>query len=312
MTDFNGTQIVWPNVANLYTEPNTASSLASQAIHGEPVHILEEENGFARVKTADQYTSWIESHFLLSEDSLSERYFAAVATLFADAYSRPDPYSEIRTKLTVGARIMFGKDAKAGDWISSPPGYIHQANLSQTYTNIINPSEGKLTTTHDRSPAEANLRIARESGLELSDIIMALGVNVVETAKRLVGTPYLWGGTTPFGIDCSGLTQLAYKLNGVQLLRDAHLQFADKRFVRVEEGYSLDAAVFNEGDLVAFSRRGDKRPTHIGIALGDGRFLHSRGGLGVRIDFCDTPEYLAAYLGAIRLRADADFSVQSA
>ncbi len=90
------------------------------------------------------------------------------------------------------------------------------------------------------------------------------------------------------------------------------MQFADKRFGRVEEGQSLETAILDAGDLVAFSRRDDRSPTHIGLALGDGRFLHSRGGFGVRVDFCDAPDYLAAYLGAIRLRADADFSVQSA
>ncbi len=53
-------------------------------------------------------------------------------------------------------------------------------------------------------------------------------------------------------------------------------------------------------------------PTHIGIALGDGRFLHARGGRGVRIDFCDAPEYAETYVGAIRLSADADLAVEAA
>ena len=125
-------------------------------------------------------------------------------------------------------------------------------------------------------------RIAQE------DLIAALGRNIAEMAKRFIGTPYLWGGCTPFGIDCSGLTQLAYKLNGIQLLRDADLQFADKRFQRVEEEQPLETALLEDGDLVVFSRRDDKKPTHIGLALGDGRFVHARGGLGVRIDDCDS------------------------
>ena len=65
------------------------------------------------------------------------------------------------------------------------------------------------------------------------------------------------GGTTPFGLDCSGLTQLAYKLSGVQLLRDAGLQFEDRRFERVEPDKTFDEADFEPGDLVMFRKKPD-------------------------------------------------------
>ena len=117
-------------------------------------------------------------------------------------------------------------------------------------------------STSPTPPARAGTDLLRALGdrVPRADLIAALGRNITETAKRFIGTPYLWGGCTPFGIDCSGLTQLAYKLNGIQLLRDAHLQFADRRFRRVEEGQSLDTAILEDGDLVVFSRRTDKKP----------------------------------------------------
>ena len=293
-------QIVTQNVVNLYTEPDTSSALASQAILGERVSAGEEQNGFVRVTTEDGYQSWMKAGPLLPDAGI-ERYFTTIAALFAEVYTRPDVRSEIWTKLSVGSRVFPARRANIGDWVpvDLPGGYIHSVNLSQTHESL------------EISSAD-NLKLAQESGLRRSDIVSALGINITETAKRLIGTPYLWGGTTPFGMDCSGLTQLAYKLNGIQLLRDASMQFADGRFVQVEEGQSLETAILDAGDLVAFSRRPDKRPTHIGLALGDGRFLHSRGGLGVRIDFCDSEDYSASYLGAVRLSADADFGVQNA
>ena len=291
-------QVVTQNVAALYAAPGTDSEVVSQAVLGERVEVLETQNGFCRVTTEDCYSGWIDARFLAPSSDFGDLLSTTIATLFADVYAYAGADAEILTKLSAGTRIALDRQAETGEWTAvrlpgGERGFVHAVSLSRAYD-------------------ADNLQTAAESGLSRTDIVSALGSVAADTAKRFIGTPYLWGGTTPFGIDCSGLTQLAYKLSGLQLLRDAHQQFADKRFERVEDGQTLETAILDAGDLVAFSRRDDKQPTHIGIALGDGRFLHSRGGLGVRIDFCDTPDYLATYLGAVRLRPDADFSVQSA
>lgn len=298
------TQIVTQNVVNLYVEPTATAELASQAILGETVLAAQEENGFTRVTTPDRYESWIDSRLLTPPGADTDFLFLSVATLLADLYADPDVHSEIRTKLTVGARVAVARRPEVGPWVpvllpDGQAGYLHRVSLNQV---SLDPVFGGLE----------NLSSSVGAGISRQDLISALGVSCAEAARRLVGTPYLWGGTTPFGIDCSGLTQLVYKISGIQLLRDAALQFADRRFARVEEGHSLEAAILDPGDLIAFSRREDKRPTHIGLALGDGRFLHARGGRGVRVDDCGSEEYSRTYLGAVRLSPDTDFSVQSA
>ena len=96
-----------------------------------------------------------------------------------------------------------------------------------------------------------------------------------ETARLLFeGAPYIWGGVTPWGADCSGLVQTAYRLHGLMLPRDASQQA-----VRGEDaGTNLSA--LRAGDLLFFSDRDDARITHVGIAMGEGAMVHSAVGRG--------------------------------
>jgi cell wall-associated NlpC family hydrolase len=99
----------------------------------------------------------------------------------------------------------------------------------------------------------------------------------VEIALSLINTPYLWGGRSPFGIDCSGFTQLAYKMIGVNLPRDAKDQAKiGSTLSFIDESQSGDLAFFNDEE---------DRITHVGIILKDNNIIHASG--KVRIDRLD-------------------------
>lgn len=101
--------------------------------------------------------------------------------------------------------------------------------------------------------------------------------NIIQTAFLYLNTPYLWGGKTPFGIDCSGFTQMVYKLNGYKLLRDASQQATQGEALSfIEESEPGDLAFFDNSEGVI---------THVGIIMKDNYIIHSSG--KVRIDRLD-------------------------
>ena len=98
--------------------------------------------------------------------------------------------------------------------------------------------------------------------------------SIIETALMFQHSPYLWGGKTPFGLDCSGFTQMVFKANGIRLKRDAYQQAeTGLPYSFVEEAMPGDLAFFDneEGRIV-----------HVGIVMDDGKIIHASG--RVRID----------------------------
>lgn len=101
--------------------------------------------------------------------------------------------------------------------------------------------------------------------------------NIINSAISYLNTPYLWGGKSPFGIDCSGFTQMVYKLNGYRLLRDASKQ--------ATQGEALSFIEESEPGDLAFFDNEEGKITHVGIIMADNYIIHAHG--KVRIDRLD-------------------------
>ena len=258
-------------------EPDRSSEQVSQAVLGQIIRVLEQDSDWSRVRTADEYSGWIESRWLAftprGRSYAAAGMVARVTNLFADVLVWPDPASEIRTRAVIGTELEIAEVRE--DWV--------------------------IVRLPDGTPGAL-----RRFAVELVDRavyslpLTPTGFEIAATARRFVGSPYLWGGTTPFGFDCSGFAQLVYKLNGVLLPRDAHLQAQDQRFV------PADGAA-RPGDLLFFfgPRDGagsDKDITHVGLALGADRFIHSAGGAGVGVSDLQEPPYAETFKKARRLR----------
>lgn len=130
----------------------------------------------------------------------------------------------------------------------------------------------------------AAARIKRSGQGDLRD-------ELVKTARRFIGIPYRWGGTTAEdGFDCSGLTMVSYRLNGLNLPRVSRSQFNAGKWVAKAE--------LRPGDLVFFATKGGTRVTHVGMYVGDGNFIHApRTGKNVRIEKLSTSFFAKTYMG---------------
>jgi cell wall-associated NlpC family hydrolase len=267
--------VVIRTVENMYSGPALNEDVVSQATLGQVVTVLETSEAFRRIETPDRYRGWIPSSALLSYTAPSARRYASkgpiveIVNLMANLYRDPDVTS-FRPKIQapLGARLEMTADENDG-W----------------YRVRLPNGEAAYVQAGDVRPGDATDKRERASAAEL-----------IATARRFLGVPYLWGGMTAHGLDCSGYVDLVYRLHGVDLLRDSHLQWDDPNLVSVER------ADLRPGDLVYFGSR--KKPTHVGLYTGDGRFLSSTTHQTpiVQESGLDEPYWTSVYMGARRPR----------
>lgn len=258
------------SVTNLYSEPSKSADVVTQAILGTELAIWEDREGWYYVRMPDQYQGWIEADRVRAYAQGEAAYpatdqVAEVKHLFAFIYREPDVTAhEPAMRVTIGTRLEVVQEQ--ADWLKV-----------------------SLPDRSERWVQKADV-IVREAGTVRSKGTVK---DVMATARRFLGLSYLWGGTTPEGIDCSGFVQLVYHLNGVELLRDADIQYTQPDLTPVGRE-ELQA-----GDLLFF---GQSAITHVGLYLGDGQFIHATTHAEpiVQISRLDEAHWSGLYQGARR------------
>lgn len=245
--------IVTP-VAPMYREPDVATEQVSQALLGMPVTILASHPGWLRVRTPDTYDGWIEA---------------------AGAVAPPAGWRGPRVEVTdLWINLRLGHDSHLAPAAHAPIGaHLPLVGEAERWVQLLHPDGRRLWTESKRVArlGETPLRTLEPKAM-------------VETALRFMRIPYLWGGCSPLGLDCSGLVQLVYRLHGKQILRDAGQQAA-------QGAPSPSPAT---GDLVFFAHGGSNGEiTHVGMMLDGDRFIHALGSDYVRINRLSEPRWQA-------------------
>ncbi|MEX0883594.1 MAG: C40 family peptidase [Cyclobacteriaceae bacterium] len=252
--------LVTNSVANLRSEAKHSAELSTQALLGTPLNLLKKMGSWYLVQTPDRYISWVDASAiqLLDQDKMNEwtgKPKLMVTEMTSYVYEDIN-FATLVSDLTAGNVLELLNESDGDYHVRLPDG-----------------RSGFVSKT-DALPYEIwkNTRNTNEE-------------NLVKTAKNMMGVPYLWGGTSTKGVDCSGFTKTIFFLNGMIIPRDASQQIREGEEVDRDKNWDK----LEIGDLLFFgvpaTDSTSERVVHVGMWIGNRSFIHSRG--RVRISSLD-------------------------
>ncbi len=263
--------IVDVTVANQRREAKHQSELVNQAPYGAVVKLFKTLRGFIFVRNWDGYLGWMSKTSFQRVDSLRAARWLSGKRLIVTGqcgrvFSRPGGGGDLLARLVPGS-VLLQRGRKGAEYEVELP-------------------NGRVGYVPARLVAEEE-RLARH---------VPTRQEIVRTARSFLHVPYLWGGSTTYGFDCSGLVQTVFRLNSIRLPRDANQM--------VLEGVAIDPGEHFEhvlpGDLLFFGPQPD-RITHVAISLGGARFIHSDGEVHINSLDPDDPLFNAYRRQTFRL-----------
>ncbi|MHA6279018.1 NlpC/P60 family protein [Salinimicrobium sp. CAU 1759] len=241
------------SVANIRSNPQHSAELATQATLGTPLKVLKKEGEWYLVQTPDKYLSWVDHGgvTLYSEEELEE-WKASEKVIFTE------PFGQVYEMAAENSGVV--SDAVAGN-------IFELRGIKNGFFEVEYPDDrvGYIKTSQAEEYTDwlTNLEASEE--------------NLVETSKQLMGLPYLWGGTSAKGVDCSGYTKTVFFMNGMIIPRDASQQVHAGELIDEDRNFEK----LQKGDLLFFgtpAKDGNKeKVVHVGMWIGDGQFIHSSG-----------------------------------
>jgi cell wall-associated NlpC family hydrolase len=234
--------IVRVSVAPLRGEPRHGAEQVDQVLLGIALRVLERRGGWERVRTPYGYEGWVTGGSTSALTAGAERW--TPTHLFAhrtgEALAAPEDDAAPVIDLVLGVLVRVERRQASG------------------FAELLLP-DGRRAWVR----ASALAPLAREGEIRPS------AEGIVALARSLRGLPYLWGGNSAKGFDCSGYTQTVFRLNGVALPRDASPQRTCGVGVELRDGFGG----VRPGDLLFFGPK-PERITHVAISLGGARFIH--------------------------------------
>ena len=279
------------SVINIRSKPKHSAELGTQGLLGMPLKVLDKKGDFYRVQTPDNYISWVDKggiHRMNKDkfDNWNNRKKVIFTKNFGYVYADKNENSDIISDITLGGILKFkglSNDFFEVEYPDKRAGYVKR-NEAVYYDTWIQ-----------------NLASSEE--------------DIEKTAKSMDGFPYLWGGTSAKGMDCSGFTKMVYLMNGFVIPRDASQQINAGKTVDID----LNFSDLQKGDLLFFGTKSTEekkqRVVHVGIWLGNDKmeFIHASGNVHLSSMDENQPNYdkmnKNRYLGSKRYLSVKDKNI---
>ncbi len=243
--------IVYNSMGTVHSKPRRSSETITQVMLGMPLKVLEKRDEWLHIQTPDRYIGWINGSVeLVSPETLKDynkQPKIIITNVSTHSITEANDKSDFVSDLIMGNMLVL-KGEKGNFYHVSYP---------------------------DGREAFVKKSDARKVSDWLKEICLT-GESIENLSRKFMGVPYVWGGTSPKGLDCSGFTKTVYFNHGIILPRDASQQVLCGKLID-EKG---DFTKCQKGDLVFFGKKGtSKNPkekvTHVGIYFGNMRFIHA-------------------------------------
>ena len=246
-------------VINIRSTPKHSAELGTQALLGMPLKVLDKKGDFYRIQTPDQYISWVDKGGITRMNANKINAWNQAKKIiftknFGYAYANTNDESNIISDITLGGVLKY----------ISEDNRFYQVAYPDNRIGFIKKEESAIYNSWLQN-------------------LVATPANIESVSKTMVGFPYLWGGTSSKGMDCSGFTKMVYLMNGFIIPRDASQQ--------INAGKTVDSNLtfegLEKGDLLFFGRKATtekkQRVVHVGIWLGNDKmeFIHASGNVHI-------------------------------
>jgi cell wall-associated NlpC family hydrolase len=257
--------LVRVSVANLHKGPSFTFPVVTQALMGTSVKIIQTKDDWLYIQLPDGYLGWVSETVNIVSDENYEVWTKAPKLIITERQGycfSSAKENGIVSDIVIGDIFTIKAESETHYQVIYPDnrnGFVRKS-FAQPFNQWIS----------TRNPTESS---------------------VIETAKLFTGIPYLWGGFSSKGVDCSGFVKMVYFLNGIMLPRDADMQANVGLDIEIDPDFKY----VKPGDLLFFGRKGPddlKIPiTHVGLSLGNKRYMQSSGDVHISSFNPDDPEF---------------------
>ena len=257
------------SVINIRSKPKHSAELGTQGLLGMSLKVLDKKGDFYKIQTPDNYISWVDKGGIKRMnkgefDAWNNHKKIIFTKNFGYVYTDKNDESKIVSDITLGGLLQYISEDKE----------FYNVKYPDNRTGFIKKSEAVLYNSWLLT-------------------VNASQENVENIAKSMDGFPYLWGGTSSKGMDCSGFTKMVYLMNGFVIPRDASQQINAGKTV----DNNLDFSDLQKGDLLFFGTKATEekkqRVVHVGIWLGNDKmeFIHASGNVHLSSMDQNQPNY---------------------